>query len=133
MTTHIAFEAYPLLAVVEDRTWTDFARCRGHLDLFFEPYREQAPQRAAREQIAKQLCAQCPVLEACRDAGRRNHESGIWGGETEEERIGAGFPIRSVTRASLLAAKARAMSPDAATSVSDDPEVASPRVVNGVY
>ena len=124
MPTCIASEAYPLLAVIEDRAWTDFARCRGRLDLFFEPYRERAAERAAREQTAKQLCAQCPALEACREAGRRNHESGIWGGETEEERISAGFPIRSVTRASLLAARARVATPDDAAPATRDPEVA---------
>lgn len=124
MPTRMSPEAYPLLAVIEDRAWTDFARCRGRLDLFFEPYRERAAQRAEREQTAKQLCAQCPALEACREAGRRNHESGIWGGETEEERIGAGFPIRSVTRASLLAARASAGTTREAAPATRDPEVA---------
>jgi WhiB family transcriptional regulator, redox-sensing transcriptional regulator len=124
MPIRISSEAHPLLAVIEDRTWTDFARCRGRLDLFFEPHREQAAQRAVREQAAKQLCAECPVLERCREAGRRNHESGIWGGETEEERIAAGFPIRTVTRASLLAARAPVASTDDGTPATCDPEVA---------
>jgi WhiB family redox-sensing transcriptional regulator len=103
--TRTAEEIHRLVGVIDDRAWTEFARCRGRLDLFFEPFREQAPQREVREEAARHLCAQCPVQTPCRDSGRRNHESGIWGGETEEDRVRAGFPIRTVTRASLSVAR----------------------------
>lgn len=108
MITNAAQEIHRLIAVIEDREWTEFARCRGRSDLFFEPFRELAPQRAVREQTAKRLCAKCPVQAPCRDSGRRNHESGIWGGETEEDRVRAGYPIRTVTRATMAAARAPA-------------------------
>lgn len=101
MITQHAQEIHRLIGVIEDRSWTEFARCRGQLGLFFEPFREQAPARAVREAKARQMCALCPVQGPCRDSGRRNHESGIWGGETEEDRVAAGFPIRTVTRANV--------------------------------
>jgi WhiB family redox-sensing transcriptional regulator len=105
MITKTAQEIHRLIAVIEDREWTEFARCKGRLDLFFEPFRELAPQRAIREQAAKELCARCPVQAACRDSGRRNHESGIWGAETEEDRVRAGYPIRTITRTSTATAR----------------------------
>ena len=122
MITHTAEEIHRLVAVIDDRAWTEFACCRGRLDLFFEPFREQAPQREVREEAARQLCAQCPVQRPCRESGRRNHESGIWGGETEEDRVRAGFPIRTVTRASLAVAKV-AVAPSPQPSA-QKPEVA---------
>jgi len=86
--------------------WTDFAICGSYRALFFGPFNERPSARRRREARAVRMCGQCPVRLACRDAGRRNHESGIWGGETEEERARAGFaPLgnvrRSVTHASL--------------------------------
>ena len=122
--TGTATEAHPLIAVIEDQAWTEFALCRGRLDLFFEPFRELAPQRAAREQVAKDMCAQCPVQLPCRESARRNHESGIWGGETEEDRVRAGFPIRTVTRTSLFQAQKQASPAAEPPARSADPEVA---------
>ena len=37
---------------------------------------------------ARKMCAECPVLEPCRDMARINRENGFWGGESEEERAG---------------------------------------------
>lgn len=130
MITQHAQEIHRLVGVIEDRSWTEFARCRGQLGLFFEPFREQAPARAVREAAAKRLCAQCPVQGPCRDSGRRNHESGIWGGETEEDRVRAGFPIRTVTRANVAvtradsAAVASPVSGRAKAAVASTPQVA---------
>jgi len=97
--------SHPLLAVIEDRSWIEFARCRTKGDLFFEPFREQPPARKVRVAEAKRLCATCPAALECRDAGRRNHELGIWGGETEEERARAGFAMRAIVRHSVLDAR----------------------------
>ena len=73
-------------------------------------------------ETAQRVCAECPVQAPCRESGRRNHESGIWGGETEEDRVRAGFPIRTVTRAGMSAARgAVAPPPQPAAS---KPEVA---------
>lgn len=116
-------EVHRLIAVIEDRRWSEFALCRGRLDLFFEPRRERPLPRARREEQAKQLCSQCPVSSPCRESGRRNHESGIWGGETEEERIAAGFNIRTVTRASVMAARSSHPAP-ISSDPTWDPEVA---------
>ncbi len=96
---------HPLLAVVDDREWIGFAICRSRLDLFFEPFGERPSARARRESRAKAMCGQCPVLHPCRESARRNHESGIWGGETEEERARAGFPPRSIARRSVARAR----------------------------
>lgn len=124
MTTVSPRAAYGLFGVLEDRAWTEFARCRGRLDLFFEPFGEKAPHRTERERRAKAMCAGCPVQGPCRESGRRNHELGIWGGETEEERIRAGYGIRSVTRSSLAAARPRESTADEQRSPASDHEVA---------
>ena len=116
---------HPLIGVVEDREWVELARCVGRSELFFEPFRELAPQRAVRERAAKRVCAQCPVQLACRESGRRNHESGIWGGETEEERVRAGYPIRSVARSSVMKThRAASSTPYERSSPAHDPAVA---------
>jgi hypothetical protein len=45
---------------------------------------------ALGDQMAKALCAVCPILLDCRAYGRSNpQEWGVWGGETQEERRGA--------------------------------------------
>ncbi|WP_327359623.1 WhiB family transcriptional regulator [Streptomyces sp. NBC_01304] len=41
---------------------------------------------------AKQLCAGCPLAEACRTQARNSGEWGTWGGETSAERAAAGYP-----------------------------------------
>lgn len=115
------FPPKPVLGSVEDREWVDHAICRGDHHLFFEPFGERPGPRRRREAVAKQLCACCPVQLACMEAGRRNHESGIWGGETEDERVRAGFPPRANVRRSLIAARREARSADAAP---DDGQVA---------
>ena len=108
MSVHATPDPHPLLAVLADRAWMADARCRGRSHLFFEPFREAPPQRLVREASAKAICATCPVMLECRAAGRRNHESGIWGGETEEDRVLAGYPIRTVARRGVLKARREA-------------------------
>lgn len=105
MSSAPRFPAKPVFDAVADRWWVDFAVCRGKHELFFEPFGERPGPRRRREAQAKRLCAQCPVQAQCRDAGRRNHESGLWGGETEEERVRAGFPPRANVRRDLVAAR----------------------------
>lgn len=125
MSTRPSPSPHPLTGAIEDREWIELARCIGRQELFFEPFRELAPQRLVREQAAKHLCDQCPVRVPCRESGRRNHESGIWGGETEEERVRAGVPIRSVARTSVMRAhRSAATAADGHRSPVRDPEVA---------
>lgn len=70
------------------------ALCVGRTELFFPPYNERPSTRARREQRAKQLCGRCPVAEACRAFARHYGEYGLWGGETDEERVLAGVRLR---------------------------------------
>jgi WhiB family transcriptional regulator, redox-sensing transcriptional regulator len=86
--------------------WADRGACRGSAHLFFAPDRERPGRRARRERVARELCATCPVLLACRTWAREQREFGFWGGETEEERTAAGYrpalagPLRTRRRAS---------------------------------
>jgi WhiB family redox-sensing transcriptional regulator len=69
--------------------WSDLAACRGSEgSLFFSPeVTERKDDRVEREQLAKKLCASCPVREDCLEAALGRHESyGIWGGLNELER-----------------------------------------------
>ncbi|CAN5540203.1 WhiB family transcriptional regulator [soil metagenome] len=72
----------------EDWEWQIQGACRG-LDsaTFFHPENERGPSRARRERQAKEVCAACPVTEACLDWALRTREPyGVWGGKSTEER-----------------------------------------------
>jgi WhiB family redox-sensing transcriptional regulator len=71
--------------------WADQGACRGSGHLFFAPDRERPGRRARRERAAREVCATCPVLLACRTWARQRREYGFWGGESEEERTAAGY------------------------------------------
>lgn len=64
--------------------WYDKAVCKGKTELFFAAPSERPPQRAARETMARQLCAICPVSGECFEASAG--EFGFWAGTTEEDR-----------------------------------------------
>ena len=70
------------------RPWQDVAACRGEDSTWFFPAdAEQRRSRIRREARAKAVCAQCPVMQLCRDHALRVEEPwGIWGALTEEER-----------------------------------------------
>lgn len=57
--------------------WQDEALCKGATNLF-----TSIDKLAIAK--AKAICAECPVRVPCREAGE--HETGVWGGTTEEER-----------------------------------------------
>ena len=72
-----------------DRLWHLRAACRGpHQQIFYPPTRfERRVEKRRREARAKEICASCSVLEACRQqAIERREPYGIWGGLTEQER-----------------------------------------------
>lgn len=72
-----------------DFDWEQGAACRdADTTLFFGPNRhESRSEREARERVAKQICARCPVIEPCREVSLRQHEIyGVWGGLGEVER-----------------------------------------------
>lgn len=71
------------------RGWRQKAACRGpSQSIFFPPERtERRRDKRRREQRAKEICTECPVLFPCRDyAVSINEPYGIWGGLTESER-----------------------------------------------
>lgn len=80
--------------VIGELSFAQLALCRGRTDLFFPTYNERPSTRARREQRAKRLCEQCPVAGECRTFARAHGEYGVWGGETDEERVLAGVRLR---------------------------------------
>lgn len=81
------------LVAAARRTWHDDARCRGEdALLFFGPNAfEPKHERIARENAAKRLCAECPVLVPCRQHALEQGEAyGVWGGLGEADRRGLG-------------------------------------------
>ncbi len=68
--------------------WRLQARCRTEDPaLFFHPEGERGIARAHREKLAKQICAQCPVITRCSQHSMAHLEPfGTWGGLSEAER-----------------------------------------------
>lgn len=68
--------------------WQDEAACQDMSgELFFGPDGERAQARFDRETQAVQVCAGCPVRQACRShALTRPEPYGVWGGLTELDR-----------------------------------------------
>lgn len=68
--------------------WQVHGRCRtADASVFFHPEGERGSARRNRDAQAKTFCAQCPVIEQCREHSLRVKEPyGVWGGLTEEER-----------------------------------------------
>ncbi|MGH8976242.1 MAG: WhiB family transcriptional regulator [Acidimicrobiia bacterium] len=73
--------------------WKSEAACEGRTQLFFASHGERPDIRDRREALARALCQECAVLEACRNWARQRREYGFWGGESEEERAAAGYPV----------------------------------------
>jgi WhiB family redox-sensing transcriptional regulator len=74
--------------VVTHWEWQYDGVCRSvDPEVFFPPDSERGPVKHRRELQAKQYCAQCPVLDRCRDHALLAHEPyGVWGGLTARER-----------------------------------------------
>jgi WhiB family transcriptional regulator, redox-sensing transcriptional regulator len=68
-------------------SWQLRGSCLGQsLDIFF-PDDHAGLNRRRREDDAKRICRQCPVLAQCRDHALRTPEPfGIWGAMTAKER-----------------------------------------------
>lgn len=68
--------------------WQLHGACRGeNSEVFYHPDGERGRARARRENRAKAICAECPVMELCRDHALAVAEPyGIWGGMSETER-----------------------------------------------
>jgi WhiB family redox-sensing transcriptional regulator len=76
-----------------DDAWMADAACRGLSQLFFPPQAERPQARERRELTAKLVCAACSAVTSCREFARANHEYGLWGGESEDERHAAGYRL----------------------------------------
>ncbi len=68
--------------------WQLHGQCRNaNAAVFFHPEGERGPARRRREQQAKAICANCPVIAQCREHALAAAEPyGIWGGLGEAER-----------------------------------------------
>jgi WhiB family transcriptional regulator, redox-sensing transcriptional regulator len=69
--------------------WQAKAACRGPQSAAFFPpsHAERKDEKAAREERAKAICAECLVRNDCLDYAIRIREPhGIWGGLNEVER-----------------------------------------------
>ena len=73
--------------------WMDVGACRGMTHLFFPTTAERPQARERREAMARLVCASCKVQDMCRSFARDNHEYGLWGGESEDERHQAGYRL----------------------------------------
>jgi len=85
-------------AAIEDAwSWRIGARCRNEdPSLFFHPDGERGKARKNRQQLAKKICSECPVLEQCRQHSLAFQEAfGTWGGLSEDDR-GRFLPTRAV-------------------------------------
>lgn len=79
------------LSMIDNTDWFNEALCKGQTQLFFAQAKEGVRERRARERKAILLCLSCPHMIKCRDYARKNREYGIWGGETEEQRLSKGY------------------------------------------
>ena len=64
-----------------NQTWRQHAACRGvEPDIFYPATDEEA-------EVAKAVCAVCPVRQPCLEYALSSRErDGVWGGATEKER-----------------------------------------------
>ncbi|MEP7160491.1 MAG: WhiB family transcriptional regulator [Dermatophilaceae bacterium] len=70
-------------------------------DMFFHPEGERGAARRRRDERAKTVCLQCPVLLQCRQHALEVREPyGVWGGLAEDEREAIYLVERRVPRAS---------------------------------
>ncbi|MHA6758608.1 WhiB family transcriptional regulator [Streptacidiphilus sp. PAMC 29251] len=69
--------------------WQSHGACReADSGIFFHPAGERGESLLQRDQAAKQVCARCPVLLACRRYALEAEEPyGVWGGLSEDERL----------------------------------------------
>lgn len=81
-------DAHQLMPMESKWDWQYDGLCRTvNPELFYHPENERGPARQRREDRAKQICFQCPVLQQCRDHALSTREPfGVWGGMSETQR-----------------------------------------------
>lgn len=72
-------------------SWQDRGACLGAGHLFFDSYRESKKTKEIRIKAARAICSACPVFNECEDWAHSHVETGIWAGETAEERHARGY------------------------------------------
>ena len=61
--------------------WMDNGICREHLPATF------FPSDGVGVEVAKRICATCPVVDTCLEYALANHiDHGVWGGTSERQR-----------------------------------------------
>lgn len=76
------------LTGTDDRwSWADRGNCQGQPEFFFNEEDDAKGLRRDKENMAKEICQECPVLVQCRQYAMAARELyGVWGGLTESER-----------------------------------------------
>lgn len=92
--------------LLESYAWQDEARCRTlPVGSFFDAELARGANRREREEAAKRVCLECPVIRQCRAHALAAEDYGVWGGLTAHEReIIRQSQSRGVRRASTPAA-----------------------------
>jgi WhiB family transcriptional regulator, redox-sensing transcriptional regulator len=76
-----------LRPVSDEWNWQFSGKCRGYPSELFFPDDERGPRRRLREERARRICLDCPVIAEClRHALTVQEPAGIWGGKTARER-----------------------------------------------
>ncbi len=70
-------------------SWQLRGLCQDHpAELFFPEEEKRKRVRRQREEQAKRICGECPVLALCREHALRTPEKhGVWGAMTTRERL----------------------------------------------
>lgn len=76
------------LSPLQPEPWREEALCQDKPELFFNPEKREATRtRLLRENAAKAVCAECPVITQCREHALSTREPyGVWGGLSESDR-----------------------------------------------
>jgi WhiB family redox-sensing transcriptional regulator len=78
------------------KSWRESAACQGEDTELFFPIGTKGPSVEQAEE-AKSVCAECPVIQECREWSIASGQTGgIFGGMTEEERRRANRPARPI-------------------------------------
>jgi WhiB family transcriptional regulator, redox-sensing transcriptional regulator len=76
-----------MLRIEYEPAWQSRAKCRDHATEVFFPDRAGRTSLRQREEVAKRICRECPVLAFCREhALRLPEDHGVWGAMTAAER-----------------------------------------------
>ena len=94
-----------LIPSARNWSWQDKALCKTNgvdPEIFFHVEKLRSPEREARESAAKKICTACPIKTECLEHALAVPENyGVWGGLTQDERMGIVRFKRSIDRAEI--------------------------------